>query len=129
MDDAIPDALRRFILTSIPSVPHLEALLLLRATPQHDWDSRAMAQRLYIAEALARQLLAELADMGMLTASSNAAGPAYRYAPRTPALAQLLDRLAAAYAANLVEISGLIHSRLDRRAQQFADAFTWRKDK
>ena len=32
------------------------------------------------------------------------------------------------YATHLVEVTLLIHSTLDRKAQQFADAFTWRKD-
>jgi hypothetical protein len=36
--------------------------------------------------------------------------------------------VAKAYATNLVAVTDVIHSRLDRRAQQFADAFRWRKD-
>ena len=47
---AIPDDLRRFILISIVSVPHLEALLLLRATPHQEWDGQAVSRRLYIPE-------------------------------------------------------------------------------
>jgi hypothetical protein len=38
------------------------------------------------------------------------------------------DRLADLYATHLVEVTLLIHSSLDRKAQQFADAFKWRKD-
>ena len=39
-----------------------------------------------------------------------------------------IDRLADLYATHLVEVTHLIHSSLDRKAQQFADAFKWRKD-
>jgi len=40
----------------------------------------------------------------------------------------LLDALAAAYTHNLVGVTDLIHSRVDKRAQQFADAFRFRKE-
>ena len=57
---AIPDDIRRFILTSIPSVPYLEAMLLLRNETQRPWDGKTLAQRLYMSEKAAAQLLAEL---------------------------------------------------------------------
>jgi hypothetical protein len=43
---SIPEDLRRFVLTSIPSVPFLEALLLMRADPDHAWRRDTLAQRL-----------------------------------------------------------------------------------
>lgn len=124
----MPDDLRRFILTSIASVPHLEALLLLRAAPDKDWNSQAVAQRLYVAERVAFKLLEELCAIGALNAIKVGGEASYRYGPCRPELTAMIDRLAAAYAANLVAVSGLIHSKLDKKAQQFADAFTWRKD-
>lgn len=125
MDKAtIPEDLRRFVLTSIPSVPFLEALLLLRADPAQAWRSDALASRLYIGERVAHALLDELCTAGM--ASLGAHG--YAYAPRSPALREHIDRLADLYAKQLVEVTMLIHSSLDRKAQQFADAFKWRKD-
>ena len=124
----VPDDLRRFILTSIASVPHLEALLLLRGAPELDWDSAAVAQRLYITERAARKLLEDLRAIGALSSTKTDKAVSYRYWPRHPELAAMIDQLAASYAANLVGITVLIHSKLDRQAQQFADAFTWRKD-
>jgi hypothetical protein len=124
----VPDELRRFILTSIASVPHLEALLLLRGAPELDWDSAAVAQRLYITERAARKLLEDLRAIGALSSTKTDKAVSYRYWPRHPELAAMIDQLAASYAANLVGITVLIHSKLDRQAQQFADAFTWRKD-
>ncbi|HWW73030.1 MAG TPA: hypothetical protein VN089_24050 [Duganella sp.] len=124
----VPDDLRRFILTSIASVPHLEALLLLRGAPEQNWDCAAVALRLYVTERAARKLLEDLRAIGALSSAKTDKAITYRYWPRHPELAAMVDQLAASYAANLVGITVLIHSKLDRQAQQFADAFTWRKD-
>jgi hypothetical protein len=43
-------------------------------------------------------------------------------------LRKRIDGLADLYASRLVEVTLLIHSTLDRKAQHFADAFKWRKD-
>ena len=124
----IPEDLRRFVLTGIPSVPFLEALLLLRANPGQAWTSHDVAGRLYVRDKAAAALLAHLVDAGMARECGPADAPAWQYHPATPALAELLDRLAELYARQLVQVTTLIHSRLDRKAQQFANAFTWRKD-
>lgn len=120
----LPADVRRFILTSVPSVPYLEAVLLLRAEPVKDWDAAELARRLYVPERTAGDLLEQLRSSGMAQAST---GSAVRYAP-TAELAALIDQVAQAYASNLVGVTDLIHSRIDRRAQQFADAFRFRKD-
>lgn len=122
----LPDHVRRFILTSVPSVPYLEAILLLRGQPAATWDAPAVARRLYLPEAAAAGLLEALASAGIAAL----AGPpkAFRYQPAAPELAAMLDDVAAVYSANLVQVTDLIHSRVERRAQQFADAFRWRKD-
>ena len=121
----LPADLRRFILTSIPSVPYLEAVLLLRAEPEREWDASQLARRLYVPERTGAELLEQLRSSGV--GAPTGAGPGLRYAPPAE-LAALLDRLAHAYATNLVTVTDLIHSRIDRRAQQFADAFRFRKE-
>jgi hypothetical protein len=124
---ALPDEVRRFILTSVPSVPYLEAILLLRSEAQAQWDAARVSSRLYIAEARAAELLEQLAAAGVAQ-RMEAPGACYRYQPGTAELAARLDMLAAVYANNLVVVTDLIHSRIDKRAQQFADAFRLRKD-
>lgn len=121
----LPVDVRRFVLTSIPSVPYLEALLLLRAEPQHAWTAGDLARRLYIPERAAQDLVGLLRGAGVAAASEG--GSALRYDP-APELGELMDRLAHCYAADLVTVTDLIHSRIDRRAQQFADAFRFRKE-
>lgn len=120
----VADDVRRFILTSVPSVPYLEALLLLRAERDR-WDPFRLARRLYIGERQALDLLQALAQSQVVQRGEDGG---FEYAPATPELARAIDRLAGTYAANLVGVTDLIHSRLDKRAQQFADAFRWRKD-
>lgn len=125
---SIPEDLRRFVLTSIPSVPFLEALLLMRADPAQAWRRDTLARRLYVREKMAEGLLADLCTAGIAVHCHDAGADSYRYAPADPGLRERIDRLADAYATHLVEVTHLIHSSLDRKAQQFADAFKWRKD-
>jgi len=123
----IPEDLRRFVLTSIPSVPFLEALLLLRADPKQQWHSDTLSQRLYVRERTAHTLLEELCRAGMAVPCTGAPG-CYRYQPSSELLQARVDALAELYAKHLVEVTLVIHSSLDRKAQQFADAFKLRKD-
>ena len=122
----IPPEVRRFILTSIPTVPHLEALMLLRATAPAPWSAPELARRLYVAPAIARDVLAGLHQAGMLCRDDLSS--AYAYQSQAHDAGGVIDNLAEQYSSNLVEITLLIHSRLDRKAQQFADAFNFRKD-
>jgi hypothetical protein len=123
----MPETVRRFILTSIPSVPYLEAILLLRSEPGVAWDAKRVASRLYVAPAQASELLTALAASGIAAAASPEAH-SFSYRPATGELAAMLEELAQVYAGKLVAVADLIHSRIDKRAQHFADAFRWRKE-
>jgi hypothetical protein len=123
----ISDDIKRFILTSVPSVPYLEAMLLLRNETAAPWDNVRLAKRLYIAEKAASSLLAELHEAGVIRADEQLPD-AYRFFPATDALRDIIGQLAVAYATQLVEVTYLIHSKTGKKAQHFADAFKWRKD-
>jgi hypothetical protein len=125
--EPIPEDVRRFILTSIPSVPYLEAMLLLRNEPARSWDSKKVAQRLYISEKAAGELLSDLYAAGVVVVTEHEA-PFYRHHPSSDELQQMINQLAEAYAKNLMEVTNLIHSKTGKKAQHFADAFKWRKD-
>lgn len=124
----IPDSVKRFILLHIPSVPYLEAMLLLRDHASQAWDYQQVSQRLYLSDNHAKSLLAELEAGGVLIADENPP-TSYHYHPKTQLLREEIDRLATIYTKNLVEVSNLIHAKTNKKAQQFADAFIWRKDK
>lgn len=123
MPSAIPDEVRRFILTSIPSVPYLEAMLLLRSEPGAAWDAPTLARRLYVPQGRAADLLRQLTEAGFVTAGAQG----WRWQPAPEATARL-DELASAYSGNLLGVTQLIHSREDGRARQFADAFRLRSE-
>ena len=120
---SLPDPVRRFLLTGVQSVPHLEAILLLRSEPAQAWTPATVSQRLYIREAQAQELLGLLQETGI----ARGAEEGFRFSA-TGDLAALLDQVADSYSSNLVAVTQLIHSRIDRRAQQFADAFRIRKE-
>ena len=125
--EPIPEELRRFILTSVRSVPSVEALLLFRGARGEPVDTRSIAQRLYMPEKAAAEIIQELHAAGMLERDPHR-GDRHRYAPASPELAAMLDMLATFYATHLVDVTQLIHSVGARRAMQFADAFKLRKD-
>jgi|SRR5687767_152025 hypothetical protein len=122
-DDPIPADLRDFILRYIDSVAHLEALLLLRASPETAWEAAAVAARLYSSTEQAGEVLAQLCDEHLLVCENGL----YRYCGQPEHLA-MVDRLADSYAKQLIPITNMIHSK-PRRIRQFADAFKFRKDR
>ena len=121
----IPDDVRRFVLMRIPSVPHIEALLLLRASAPSQWSAHDLAQRLYVRPAIAELVLAEMHQAGIVHAHASSC---YSYERPRGTLGDVIDELAAFYSTHLVEVTTLIHSKLERKAQQFADAFDFRKE-
>jgi hypothetical protein len=60
----LPDDIKRFILTHIASIPHLEALLLVRGEPARQWDAGETARRLFLTPRRASRLLQDLTCAG-----------------------------------------------------------------
>lgn len=120
--EALPDDLRQFILTRIPSVPYLESLILLRNDPSVAWDPKSLAQRVYVSEKKAEELLSELQKAGFVDAVET---NMYQFEQSSKELSAMCERLADAYSTNIVGVTNLIHSNASKQAQQFADAFKW----
>lgn len=127
MAHPIPDGVRRFLLTSIPTVPHLETLLLLWREPGDGWTAEAIARRLYVPAGNAQAIADELCEADLLDCDGTPR--TYRCRREPPALAALFDELDLVYARSLREVTSLIHSHVDRKASRFADAFSLRKEK
>jgi Mn-dependent DtxR family transcriptional regulator len=123
----IPDEVIRFILLGIPSIPYLEAMLLLRRETEQPWDAKRVAQRLYLNEKAAQSLLAQLHSDDIVEYSDKQQ-QLYRYRPESSETARMIDLLAETYTTNLIGVTHLIHSKTGKKARQFADAFIWRKD-
>lgn len=124
----IADDIRRYVLTRVPSVPYMEAILLLREKKDDGWEAAQVARRLYLSEAQADLLLQQLRNDGVVKLRQGKTN-AYYYAPVSMELRELMERVVLAYRQNLVAISTLIHSRAGGKAQLLAEAFVWRKDK
>ena len=120
----LPEDLIRFINTSIPGIPFLEALLLLKTEPEKSWDVESVCNRLYLPTTMVTNLLESLCAAGMATEDISH----FRYQPRSDELRDLIDRLSESYQNNLVEVTGIIHSSTGNKAQIFADAFKWKRD-
>jgi hypothetical protein len=123
--EPIPEEVRRFVLTSVPSVPYAEALVLCRELRTGLIDGDLLMRRLYVTASAATDLLARLQDAGLVVATPE--GPLVLASP-PPELAAMLDTFATFYRSQLVEMTDLIHRRSARKAQQFADAFKLRKE-
>ena len=120
-------SLKRFILTTIDSVPHLEAILLLRCDPSKEWDVKTMSQTIYVSEKKAEELLVGLCASGFAAMRDrDKDNPVYCYKPVSSDLRETMDELSESYTKNLIEITHLIHSKTDKQAQQFGDAFKWK---
>lgn len=119
----VPDDVREFIQRHIDSVAQLEALLLIRANPNENWDVARTAQRLYAPEHEIAVVLARLCDDQLLDCENGI----YRY-QCTPETQARVDRLANAYSRQLVQITNIIHAK-PRRIREFSDAFKFRKDR
>lgn len=122
----ISEHIKRFILTSVDSVPHLEAVLLMRYDQGMNWDAKIIAQKLYISPKKAQEILDELCASNFIKRDTPST---YCYEPDSFELKNILDDVADIYAKNLIEVTKLIHSKTDKQAQQFGDAFKWQTEK
>ena len=120
----LSDDLIRFIHTSIPGIPFLETLLLLRTEPGRCWTVKAVSGRLYLSTVIADDLLKSLCAAGMAVEGRSG----FRYEPQSDELRQMIDRLSDSYRQDLIETTKVIHSRAGKNAQIFADAFKFKKD-
>jgi len=115
---------RRLIAESIDSVPELEAVLLLRETPERRWCVDEAGKRLYVSNTVAAHVLNVLAERGFFAREDEH----YRYRPETAELAASVDELAATYARELVAVTQLIHAKPTGSVRQFAGVFRLRRD-
>jgi hypothetical protein len=122
-DELVPDDVRDFIQRYVDSVAQLEALLLLRASPNEAWDAARTAKRLYTTEQEIVEVLARLCADGFLTCKEGM----YRF-ECAPEQQQRVDRVASVYAGYLIPVTNMIHAK-PRRIREFADAFKLRKDR
>lgn len=121
----LTDDLRNFI-QSIPSIPFLEAILLLKGPPVRPWTSDSVGKRLYLAQDQAAIIMRSLCSARICNTVPDHPDQ-YIYHPVSMELDDLICRLIDFYAHNLIEVTNLIHANTSQKnVQQYADAFKWR---
>ena len=123
MDDVIPPEVREFIIRHIDSVSQLEALLMLHAHPEENWEVGRIASRVYASDRELGVVLDRFAAEGFLARESEF----YRYHADDPAIDRTIAELARCYASHLIPVTNMIHSK-PRGMRSFSDAFKLRKD-
>jgi hypothetical protein len=122
----LPADVQRFILTSVPSVPFLEALLLFHREPSRAFTPAEVGHALYVPEAAAARLVDALEAAGLVLALPGRRR-ACRFEGTGDELRRVVDRVAACHARHLIAITHLIHDDTQRSATRFADAFRRQK--
>jgi hypothetical protein len=94
MDEkVIPDIVANFLLEKVESIAELEGLLILHREVGKTWDARVLANRLYVREAQAEQLLRVLCEKGLAVMQADNP-PQYAYHAATSEFAAAVDLLA-----------------------------------
>jgi predicted ArsR family transcriptional regulator len=124
LSSSIPDDVRRFVLTCIPSIPMMEAALLFHEAQDVPRSVPDVASSLYLPEQAALGILQDLIGMGLIQERQGL----FVYAPRDEVLAGLVGAAARAYRENLIGMTRLIHDQTSRNATRFANAFKIRKE-
>jgi DNA-binding MarR family transcriptional regulator len=119
---AIPPAVEQFILDSIDTVPHLEALLLIFQTPGTAWSVQELAARIYVNDKQAAAILDDLTRRALITRVEQSPAK-YQFISRSQDQTQLLDQVAQAYRTQLVQVTRFIHSNASASVRDFARAF------
>lgn len=123
----LADDIQRFIAENISSVAQLEVLLLLKAHPQQSWNADEVATALYAGSTLLADELAAWRSRGLLEVAPDRPD-AYRFAPRTPDMAAVVETLEEAYKNRRVSVITAIYSKPVDKIRTFADAFRIRKE-
>jgi DNA-binding IclR family transcriptional regulator len=109
----LPGEARRLINDSVHSVGVLDLLVLLRVEPERWWTPQEVAERLPCPVGWAAQELESLHAGGLLDVDGDEERR-YLFRPRSARLADAVDALAEAYAANMPDVVRLILSTAPR---------------
>jgi predicted transcriptional regulator len=123
-DKPAEDAVIQFILDEIESVPHLEALLLIRDSRPRKWTVEDLSKRLYISREGVRILLDDLIRRKLLLLDSPSSTYYYAASEEHDRVIQKLDEI---YRRQVVRVTQIIHSKPSAAVRDFARAFRFTK--
>jgi hypothetical protein len=131
-DSELPEEIQLFVREHIESHEQLAIVLLLRSRPDQALDGSAISTELRLPEAFVDEALHALGQRTLVTQSPGADGPLFSYSPETPALAELVSKLAQLNVDRRLDVMRLMTAnsieRLRAKAvSTFADAFLLRR--
>jgi hypothetical protein len=124
--DGDREAVDRFIMEEIDTVPHLEALLLLWRN-QKPWSTAEMGKALYVSDEAAEKVLQDLVRRSLATLTPGDVD-LYSYDSGAQQKNHLLRLLDEAYRRDLIRITRMIHGKASPAVREFARAFRFKKD-
>jgi hypothetical protein len=116
-----------FILNEIESVPHIEALLILRNRRSESFSTEQIAAQLYIPPESAQNILQDLVRRALVTHLSEE-DSRYQYSS-SPEREALMQEVEITYRRELVRVANMIHSKASNAVRDFARAFRITKEK
>jgi DNA-binding MarR family transcriptional regulator len=116
-----------FILNEIESVPHIEALLILRNRRSESFSIEQIAAQLYIPPESAQNILQDLVRRALVTSLSEE-DSRYQYSS-SPEREALMQEVEITYRRELVRVANMIHSKASNAVRDFARAFRITKEK
>jgi hypothetical protein len=125
--EPIPEEVVRFLDENVDTVPHLEALLLMRQSEGTAWDAERIAARVYVNLDTAIAILQDLSRRGMLTQTEH--GQLYAYSVDWERTHPEMRALEHSYRTALVPVAQLIHAKASGSLRDFARAFRLKGDK
>lgn len=127
MASDIPERVRELVHERVPSMDHIELLLLLVEHPDRQWSVDELATELRRPPAAVREDAEGLAASGLAARPAGASPARYAYAPEDARLRTAVDELVELYRRRPVTLVRLIYSRPSRSVASFANAFRLRK--
>ena len=116
-----------FILNEIESVPHIEALLILRNRRSEAFSIEQIAAQLYIPPESAQNILQDLVRRALVKRLSEE-DSRYQYSS-SPEREALMQEVEITYRRELVRVANMIHSKASNAVRDFARAFRITKEK
>lgn len=123
--DPITDELKKFVCECIDSIERLEVLILLQKDPSKSWTAESTNQELRSNIKWVQSHLEVLTKFKILKCEDKIN---YIYAPSTPQLASLCERLTQLYKERRVMVINLIYNQSAERIKGLADAFKIRRE-
>ena len=122
----IPAAVLEFVAKRIDTVTQLETLLIMSAEESRFWSVDEIAARVYVARPSAAAVLHALQEQRLIAVDD--AGTLFRFRPASEEERQTILQTAIAYRVHLIPIATLIHKKASGPVQEFARAFSLKKD-